>query len=222
MTYDGKLYGLPMQAQMLVMAYRKDVFDKLGIKPADHVRTRCAPRRRRSRTPVTSSTRSPCPCWPAPTSSRRTTPRSGSLGANLTDADAMTPNLDMPGVGQGARGARIPQAVHGPAGDDVRPAGRPAADVQRLRGDVDHVLRPDERPDAGVQQPVRQGHGLRRPAVRGRRRRPLRHGLGRRLVDPDQREERQGHALRDAEPPRSARRRRRRRSPRRTRPGTAW
>jgi sorbitol/mannitol transport system substrate-binding protein len=33
MTYDGKLYGLPMQAQMLVMAYRKDVFDKLGLKP---------------------------------------------------------------------------------------------------------------------------------------------------------------------------------------------
>ena len=33
MSYDGKLYGLPMQAQTLVMAYRKDVFDKLGLKP---------------------------------------------------------------------------------------------------------------------------------------------------------------------------------------------
>jgi multiple sugar transport system substrate-binding protein len=33
MTYDGKLYGLPMQAQMLILAYRKDVFDKLGIQP---------------------------------------------------------------------------------------------------------------------------------------------------------------------------------------------
>ena len=33
MTYDGKLYGLPMQAQVHVMAYRKDVFDQLGIKP---------------------------------------------------------------------------------------------------------------------------------------------------------------------------------------------
>jgi sorbitol/mannitol transport system substrate-binding protein len=33
MSYDGKLYGLPMQAQMYVMAYRKDVFDSLGIKP---------------------------------------------------------------------------------------------------------------------------------------------------------------------------------------------
>ena len=33
MSYDGKLYGLPMQAQMLVMAYRKDLFDKNGLTP---------------------------------------------------------------------------------------------------------------------------------------------------------------------------------------------
>lgn len=33
MSYQGKLYGLPMQAQMFVMAYRKDIFDKNGLKP---------------------------------------------------------------------------------------------------------------------------------------------------------------------------------------------
>jgi multiple sugar transport system substrate-binding protein len=33
MSFDGKLYGLPMQAQMYVLAYRKDVFDQLGLKP---------------------------------------------------------------------------------------------------------------------------------------------------------------------------------------------
>lgn len=33
MTYDGKLYGLPMQSQLLVMAYRKDLFDKNGLTP---------------------------------------------------------------------------------------------------------------------------------------------------------------------------------------------
>jgi sorbitol/mannitol transport system substrate-binding protein len=33
MSYDGKLYGLPMQAQTHVLAYRKDIFDKLGLKP---------------------------------------------------------------------------------------------------------------------------------------------------------------------------------------------
>ena len=38
MSYDGKLYGLPMQAQMFVMAYRKDVFDKHGLTAADHLR----------------------------------------------------------------------------------------------------------------------------------------------------------------------------------------
>ncbi|GAB7191489.1 extracellular solute-binding protein [Kineococcus sp. NUM-3379] len=33
MTYEGELYGLPMQAQTYVMAYRKDVFDELGLTP---------------------------------------------------------------------------------------------------------------------------------------------------------------------------------------------
>ena len=33
MTYDGKLYALPMQAQMYIMAYRKDVFDQVGLQP---------------------------------------------------------------------------------------------------------------------------------------------------------------------------------------------
>ncbi|MDQ1121869.1 ABC-type glycerol-3-phosphate transport system substrate-binding protein [Microbacterium trichothecenolyticum] len=31
MSYDGKLYALPMQAQMFVMAYRSDVFSELGL-----------------------------------------------------------------------------------------------------------------------------------------------------------------------------------------------
>jgi sorbitol/mannitol transport system substrate-binding protein len=33
MSYEGKLYGVPMQAQMYVMAYRKDVFEKNGLTP---------------------------------------------------------------------------------------------------------------------------------------------------------------------------------------------
>ena len=31
MSYDGKLYAIPMQAQMFVMAYRADVFEDLGL-----------------------------------------------------------------------------------------------------------------------------------------------------------------------------------------------
>ncbi|PPB48752.1 hypothetical protein C4K88_13635 [Arthrobacter pityocampae] len=33
LSFDGKLYALPMQAQMYVMAYRQDVFDELGLTP---------------------------------------------------------------------------------------------------------------------------------------------------------------------------------------------
>ena len=33
MSYEGKMYGVPMQAQTHVMAYRKDLFDKNGITP---------------------------------------------------------------------------------------------------------------------------------------------------------------------------------------------
>ena len=33
MTYDGKLYGLPMQSQLLTMVYRKDLFEKNGLTP---------------------------------------------------------------------------------------------------------------------------------------------------------------------------------------------
>ena len=43
MSYDGKLYGAPMQAQTLILAYRKDVFDKLGLTPPttfEELRTR--------------------------------------------------------------------------------------------------------------------------------------------------------------------------------------
>lgn len=32
MSYDGKLYALPMQAQMFVMAYRADIFEELGLE----------------------------------------------------------------------------------------------------------------------------------------------------------------------------------------------
>ena len=42
MSYEGKLYGLPMQTQVLTMVYRKDLFEKNGLKPPttfDELRT---------------------------------------------------------------------------------------------------------------------------------------------------------------------------------------
>ncbi|GHD00064.1 ABC transporter substrate-binding protein [Zhihengliuella salsuginis] len=33
MSYNGDVYAVPMQAQMYIMAYRKDIFDELGLEP---------------------------------------------------------------------------------------------------------------------------------------------------------------------------------------------
>lgn len=33
LSYNGKLYGLPMQAQMFILTYRKDIFEALNLKP---------------------------------------------------------------------------------------------------------------------------------------------------------------------------------------------
>lgn len=74
LSYDGKLYGIPMQAQTFVMAYRRDVFDRLGI-------TRRGPSPSCARPPTASSaragsaTRWPCRCWRARTSRPPTTRR---------------------------------------------------------------------------------------------------------------------------------------------------
>ena len=74
-----------------------------------------------------------------------------------------------PGGAGGARGDARTEALHGPAGDDLRPAEGAAADVQRHGRDVDHVLGPDERPDARHEQPAGRQLRLRRPAQGQRR-----------------------------------------------------
>lgn len=33
LSYNGKLYALPMQANVMIMVYRKDIFDELGLQP---------------------------------------------------------------------------------------------------------------------------------------------------------------------------------------------
>jgi multiple sugar transport system substrate-binding protein len=95
MTYDGKLYGLPMQAQMLIMAYRKDVFDELGIAPPttfDEMRDAA------KKIQDAGDIKYPI-ALPLLASADIVTAYDaalGSLGANLTDAEAMTANLDSP------------------------------------------------------------------------------------------------------------------------------
>jgi multiple sugar transport system substrate-binding protein len=95
MTYDGKLYGLPMQAQMLIMAYRKDVFDELGIAPPttfDEMRDAA------KKIQDAGDIKYPI-ALPLLASADIVTAYDaalGSLGANLTDPEAMTANLDSP------------------------------------------------------------------------------------------------------------------------------
>jgi multiple sugar transport system substrate-binding protein len=95
MTYDGKLYGLPMQAQMLVMAYRKDVFDKLGIEPP----TTFAEMRDAAKTIQDEGEIEHPIALPLLASADIVTAYDaalGSLGVDLVDAEAMKPNLDSP------------------------------------------------------------------------------------------------------------------------------
>ncbi len=95
MTYDGKLYGLPMQAQMLIMAYRKDVFDELGIAPPttfDEMRDAA------KKIQDEGDIQYPI-ALPLLASADIVTAYDaalGSLGVDLTDAESMTANLDTP------------------------------------------------------------------------------------------------------------------------------
>jgi len=95
MTYDGKLYGLPMQAQMLIMAYRKDVFDELGIAPPttfDEMRDAA------KKIQDAGDIKYPI-ALPLLASADIVTAYDaalGSLGMNLTDPDSMSANLDTP------------------------------------------------------------------------------------------------------------------------------
>jgi sorbitol/mannitol transport system substrate-binding protein len=95
MSYEGKLYGLPMQAQMLIMAYRKDVFDKLGLKPPT---TFAEMKDAAKKIQDDGDIKYPI-ALPLLASADIVTAYDaalGSLGTDLVNADTKTPNLDTP------------------------------------------------------------------------------------------------------------------------------
>jgi sorbitol/mannitol transport system substrate-binding protein len=95
MSYEGKLYGLPMQAQMLIMAYRKDVFDKLGIQPP---KTFAEMKDAAKKIQDAGDIKYPI-ALPLLASADIVTAYDaalGSLGTDLVDAKSKTPNLDSP------------------------------------------------------------------------------------------------------------------------------
>jgi sorbitol/mannitol transport system substrate-binding protein len=95
MSYQGKLYGLPMQAQVHVLAYRKDIFDKLGLQPpktVDELRSVAKA--------IQDSGEMKYPlALPMLASADIVTAYDaalGSLGVPMTDPDTMEANFDTP------------------------------------------------------------------------------------------------------------------------------
>lgn len=139
MTYKGKLYGLPMQANIGLMAYRKDIFAKLGIAvPTTYAELKAAAAKIQKVGDIQI---------PAGHAGQRPEHR-------VRAGDVITGHVlrrhrheqahvrHTPGE-QGAAGARRPPTVHGSSGVDLRPAEGAAAALQRQGRDRHHVLRPD-------------------------------------------------------------------------------
>ncbi|WP_158591146.1 ABC transporter substrate-binding protein [Kocuria tytonis] len=99
MSYDGHLYALPMQAQVFTMAYRKDVFDELGLKPP----TTFAELRDVARKIQDSGKMEHPVAMPWLASADIVTAYDaamGSLGTDLIDSARNRPNFDTPAAGR--------------------------------------------------------------------------------------------------------------------------
>jgi sorbitol/mannitol transport system substrate-binding protein len=113
LSYDGKLYGLPMQAQMYVMAYRKDVFEQLGLQPPT---TFAELRDVAAKIQQAGEIRYPV-ALPLLASSDIATAYDaalGSLGVDYVDAATMRPNFDRPEAAQAFDELRSLQAYMDP------------------------------------------------------------------------------------------------------------
>lgn len=95
MSYDGKLYGLPMQAQMFILAYRKDVFGKLGLKPpTTFAQLRAVSKKIQDSGKIKYPLALP---WLANADIITAYDAAlGSLGTNMTDPKTMTANFNTP------------------------------------------------------------------------------------------------------------------------------
>jgi sorbitol/mannitol transport system substrate-binding protein len=130
MTYDGKLYGLPMQAQMLIMAYRKDVFDKLGLTPPTTFAEMIDDAKKIQdagdiKYPIALPLLASADIVTAYDAAL------GSLGQNLTDPDTMKANLDSPQSKQALEALLSPKPYMDP---QVTTFDQPAVQQQMYNG----------------------------------------------------------------------------------------
>jgi multiple sugar transport system substrate-binding protein len=95
MSYEGKLYGLPMQTQVLTMVYRKDLFEKEGLKPpTTFAELREASKKLQDAGDVKYPLALP---WSASSDiSTAYKATLNSLGKNFVADDGKTPNYDTP------------------------------------------------------------------------------------------------------------------------------
>ena len=140
MSYDGKLYGVPMQAQMFVMAYRKDVFDKNGLTPpTTFEEMKAAAKKIQDAGDMKYPIAFP---WLATGDiSTQYQAALNSLGKDFVDPETKKPQFESPESKKALEEMKVPAAVHGSPGHHLRPAQGAAADVQRHRRHRDHVLR---------------------------------------------------------------------------------
>lgn len=130
MSYNGKLYGLPMQAQMYVMAYRKDVFDRLGLRPP---RTFAELRSAAETIQREAGVRYPL-ALPLLASSDIATAYDaalGSLGTDYVDRDTMRANFDTPQAAEAFEQLRALKPVMDP---QVTTFAQPAVQQQMYNG----------------------------------------------------------------------------------------
>jgi sorbitol/mannitol transport system substrate-binding protein len=99
MSYDGQLYGLPMQAQMFVMAYRRDIFEQVGLEaPRTFEELRQAAQAIQDAGLVEYPLALP---WLASNDIITAYDAAlGSLGVPLTDPETMTASFDRPEAAQ--------------------------------------------------------------------------------------------------------------------------
>ncbi len=139
---------------------------------------RCATPPRRSRTPGEMKYPIALPlAGQRATSSPPTTPRWARWAPTSSTRTPRSRNFDKPEADAGARGAEVAAALHGPAGRPPSTSRRSSSRCTTARAAiVDHVLRADERPDAGRRTASSPSSSRSPPPPVGRRwRRALQH-----------------------------------------------
>ena len=196
MSYDGKLYGIPMQAQAHVLAYRKDLFDKNGIAPPTTFEEMKAASKKLQEA---EGMKYPLALTWLATGDVGTSCRNAliSLGKTFVDEKTKKPNFNTPEAAAKAFEQMI--ALKPYMDPQVTTFDQPKVQQQLFNGTAAMGIMYSGRMVDLTQQktPSSPRVRLRPAAVGGQGGQHLRHTVGGRLVAALQHQARQGPALRD-------------------------